>query len=110
MSDDRSSQSAVQRTEEQFHTLVNSVEEYAIYMLDPIGNVMTWNAGAQNIKQYAAEEIAAEKPQRNLREAAGRGHIHDQGLRVRKDGSIFPAEVVLTALRDGAGKIRGCSK
>src|SRR5713101_1706210 len=124
MSDDRSSKSAVQGTEEQFHTLVNSVEEYAIYMLDPAGNVMTWNAGEQKIKQYAAEEIigknfacfytaedvAAEKPQRNLREAAGRGHIHDQGLRVRKDGSIFRAEVVLTALRDSAGKIRGYSK
>jgi PAS domain S-box-containing protein len=124
MSDDRSSQSAVQGTEEQFHTLVNSVEEYAIYMLDPAGNVMTWNAGAQKIKQYAAEEIigknfacfytaedvAAEKPQRNLREAARAGHIRDQGLRVRKDGSIFPAEVVLTALRDSAGKIRGYSK
>jgi PAS domain S-box-containing protein len=100
MSDDRSSKSALQHTEEQFHTLVDSVEEYAIYMLDPAGNVMTWNAGARKIKQYAAEEIigknfacfytvedvAAEKPQRNLREAAHKGHIRDQGLRVRKDG------------------------
>src|SRR6266446_3428520 len=124
MSDDRATQPVLHQTEEQFHTLVDSVEEYAIYMLDPAGNVMTWNAGAQKIKQYAAEEIigknfacfytaedvAAEKPQRNLREAAGTGHIHDQGLRVRKDGSIFPAEVVLTALRDSAGKIRGYSK
>src|SRR5216117_2857289 len=93
-------------------------------MLDPAGNVMTWNAGAEKIKQYAAEEIigknfacfytaedvAAEKPQYNLREAARKGHIRDHGLRVRKDGSIFPAEVVLTALRDSAGKIRGFSK
>src|SRR5438034_6536416 len=124
MSDDRSNKSALQQTKEQFHTLVDSVEEYAIYMLDPIGNVMTWNAGAQKIKQYAAEEIigqnvpciysaedvAAEKPQRNLREAARAGHIRDQGPRVRKDGSTFPAEVVLTALRDSAGKIRGFSK
>src|SRR6266516_1006616 len=121
MSDDRSSKSVLQQTEEQFHTLVDSVEEYAIYMLDPAGNVMTWNAGAQKIKQYAAEEIigknyecfytaedvAAEKPQRNLRETARTGHIRDQGLRVRKDGSIFPAEVVLTVLRERAGKIRG---
>jgi PAS domain S-box-containing protein len=124
MSDDRSSKSALQQTEEQFHMLVDSVEEYAIYMLDPAGNVMTWNAGAEKIKQYTAEEIigknfacfytaedvAAEKPQRNLREAARAGHIRDQGLRIRKDGSTFPAEVVLTALRDRAGKIRGFSK
>jgi PAS domain S-box-containing protein len=85
---------------------------------------VTWNAGAQKIKQYSAEEIigknfacfytaedvAAERPQRNLREAARRGHIRDQGPRVRKDGSIFQAEIVLTALRDNAGEIRGYSK
>src|SRR5207247_2928233 len=114
---------ALQKNEYQIHTLVDSVEEYAIYMLDPIGNVMTWNAGAQKIKQYTAEEIigknfacfytaedvAAEKPQRNLREAARQGHIREQGLRVRKDGSTFRAEGVLTALRDSAGKIRGFS-
>jgi PAS domain S-box-containing protein len=124
MSDDRSAKSALQQTEEQFQMLVDSVEEYAIYMLGPEGNVMTWNAGAQKIKQYTAEEIigknfacfyttedvAAEKPQRNLREAARTGHIRDQGLRVRKDGSIFPAEVVLTALRDSDGTIRGFPK
>ena len=124
MSDDRPTHSALQETEEQFHMLVDSVEEYAIYMLDPTGNIVTWNAGAQKIKQYTAEEItgknfacfytaedvAAEKPQRNLREAARKGHIREQGLRVRKDGSTFHAEVVLTALRDGDGKIRGFSK
>jgi PAS domain S-box-containing protein len=111
-------------TAEQFHILVDSVEEYAIYMLDPNGNVVTWNTGAQKIKGYAAEEIigknfasfytaedvAADKPQRNLREAVRRGYIRDQGLRVRKDGSTFEAEVVITALRDDAGKIRGFSK
>ena len=124
MSDDRSSKSALQQTEEQFHMLVDSVEEYAIYMLDPAGNVLTWNAGAEKIKQYAAgeiigknfacfytaEDVAAEKPQRNLREAARQGHIRDQGLRIRKDGSTFPAEVVLTALRDSGGNVRGFSK
>src|SRR6266581_4576690 len=124
MSDDPSAHSFSQQTEEQFHVLVDSVEEYAIYMLDSTGKVVTWNSGAQKIKQYTAEEIvgknfgcfytaedvAAEKPQCNLREAARKGHIRDQGLRVRKDGSIFPAEVVLTALRDSAGKIRGFSK
>jgi PAS domain S-box-containing protein len=124
MSDDQSTHSALDQTEEQFRMLVDSVEEYAIYMLDPTGNVMTWNSGAQKIKQYTAEEIigknfacfytaedvAAEKPQRNLREAVRKGHIRDQGLRVRKDGSTFHAEVVITALRDSEGKIRGFSK
>jgi PAS domain S-box-containing protein len=124
MSDDPPTKSALQQTEEQFHMLVDSVEEYAIYLLDSTGNVMTWNTGAQKIKQYTAEEIigknfacfyttedvAAEKPQRNLREAGRKGSIRDQGLRVRKDGSVFPAEVVLTALRDRSGRIRGFSK
>jgi PAS domain S-box-containing protein len=118
------SSSAVQDTAEQFHILVDSVEEYAIYLLDPDGNVITWNTGAEKIKGYSAEEIvgkhftcfytaddvAAGKPQRNLREAARRGYIRDQGLRVRKDGSTFEAEVIITALRDNVGKIRGFSK
>ena len=124
MSDDRPTKSALQQTEQQFHILVDSVEEYAIYMLDPMGNVLTWNPGAQRIKQYTAEEIigknfacfytaedvAAEKPQRNLRQAARQGRIRDQGLRVRKDGSSFEAEVVLTALRSSSGELRGFSK
>jgi PAS domain S-box-containing protein len=124
MGENRSSSSAFDQTAEQFHILVDSVEEYAIYMLDPNGNVVTWNTGAQKIKGYTAEEIigknfacfytaedvAADKPQRNLREAARRGHIRDQGLRVRKDGSTFEAEVVITALRDDKRNIRGYSK
>ena len=99
----------VHDTAEQFHILVDSVEEYAIYLLDPNGNVITWNTGAEKIKGYSAEEIigknfasfytaddvAAGKPQRNLREASRRGYIRDQGLRVRKDGSTFEAEVSL---------------
>src|SRR5712691_9403817 len=124
MSLNRPNNSEVYDTAEQFHILVDSVEEYAIYMLDASGNIVTWNTGAQKIKGYAAEEIvgknfacfytaddvAAGKPQRNLREAARRGYIRDQGLRVRKDGSTFEADVVLTALRDDTGKIRGFSK
>jgi len=121
MSDSRSIKSALLEAEEQFHILVDSVEEYAIYLLDPIGNIVTWNSGAEKIKQYMADEIigknfacfytpedvAAEKPQRNLREAARQGHIRDQGTRVRRDGSIFQAEVVITALRDSSGNLRG---
>ena len=118
------SRTALHETVEQFHILVDSVEEYAIYLLDPTGNVITWNTGAEKIKGYSADEIigknfasfytadevAAGKPQRNLREASRRGSIRDQGLRVRKDGSTFEAEVVITALRDEGGELRGFSK
>src|SRR5499427_5432353 len=118
------SNTVLHETVEQFHILVDSVEEYAIYLLDAHGDIITWNTGAEKIKGYSTEEIigknfasfytaddvAAGKPQRNLREAARRGYIRDQGLRVRKDGSTFEAEVVITALRDEAGKIRGFSK
>src|SRR5213595_3053854 len=124
MSLNRPNNSEVYDTAEQFHILVDSVEEYAIYMLDASGNIMTWNTGAQKIKGYTAEEIvgknfacfytaddvAAGKPQRNLREASRRGYIRDQGLRVRKDGSTFEAEVIITALHDEAGELRGFSK
>jgi len=119
-----SSSTVLHETAEQFHILVDSVEEYAIYLLDPNGNVITWNTGAEKIKGYSTEEIigknfasfytadevAAGKPQRNLREATRRGYIRDQGLRVRKDGSTFEAEVIITALHDDAGKLRGFSK
>src|SRR3979411_409860 len=111
-------------TEEQFRLLVESVEEYAIYMLDPIGIVTTWNSGAEKIKGYeaneiigknfacfyTAEDVAAKKPEHNLAEASRLGHIRDQGVRVRKDGSVFEAEVVLTALVDKSGELRGFSK
>ena len=124
MGDNGSSISLLHQQAEQFHILVDSVEEYAIYLLDSKGNVVTWNTGAEKIKGYMAEEIigknfacfytaedvVADRPQHNLREAARRGHIRDQGLRVRKNGSTFEAEVVLTALYDPNGNIRGYSK
>ncbi len=124
MGDNGSITSVLHQTAEQFHILVDSVEEYAIYMLDPNGTVVTWNKGAQKIKGYmpgeiigknfacfyTAEDVAAGKPQRNLSEAARRGNIRDQGLRVRKDGSTFEAEVILTALRNDQGTLRGYSK
>ena len=111
-------------SEEQFRMLVDGVDEYAIYLLDPEGKVATWNAGAERIKGYSAKEIigknfacfytsldmAAGKPQHNLEQARHYGHSRDQGLRVRKDGSTFSAEIALTALRDERGEIRGFSK
>jgi PAS domain S-box-containing protein len=110
--------------EEQFRMLVEKVDEYAIYMLDADGYVTTWNAGAEHMKGYSAAEIigknfslfyppeenAAGKPQRNLANARQHGACHDRGLRVRKDGSTFHADVLITALRDKTGAIRGYSK
>ncbi len=123
MSEDKSSRSG-HETEEQFRMLVESVEDYAIYMLDPDGNVVTWNSGAQKIKGYTAAEIIGKnftcfytaddiangKPQRILQEAKRTGRVRDQGLRVRKDGSTFQAEVVIAALRDASGNVRNFSK
>src|SRR6267142_183517 len=124
MSKKLSSSTVLHETAEQFDILVDSVEEYAIYLLDPNGNVISWNTGAEKIKGYSTEEIigknfasfytaddvAAGEPQRNLREATRRRYIRDQGVRVRKDGSTFEAEVIITALHDDTGKIRGFSK
>lgn len=104
--------------------LVDAVQEYAIFMLDPAGNVETWNQGAAQIKGYTAEEIigrhfsvfyvpeevAAGKPERELRQALAEGQIRDEGWRVRKDGSRFWANVVITAVRDDAGAVQGFAK
>ena len=111
-------------SEEQFRRLVESVDEYAIYMLDPQGNVATWNSGAQRIKQYqaqdiigknfacfyTADEVAHGTPERNLQDAARLGHVRVQGLRVRQDGTPFHADITITALRDGSGQLLGFSK
>ena len=66
MGEDPTIKSALRQTAEQFHILVDSVEEYAIYMLNLAGNLMTWNTGAQNIKQYSAEEIIGKNSTRGL--------------------------------------------
>jgi PAS domain S-box-containing protein len=111
-------------TEEQFGLLVASVLDYAIIILDPQGRVTAWNAGAERIKGYRAEEIIGEhfsrfyphddvadgKPQRELETAATVGRVRDEGWRVRKDGSRFWANVVITALYDEAGMLRGFGK
>jgi PAS domain S-box-containing protein len=120
----RAAEERLRASEEQFRLLIERVEEYAIYLLDPQGRIMSWNSGAEKIKQFSAaeivgknfacfytsEDVAAGRPQKNLEDAARRGHIRDQGLRVRKDGTTFHADVVITALRDKTGKLRGFSK
>ncbi|WP_248352513.1 PAS domain-containing sensor histidine kinase [Anaeromyxobacter oryzae] len=107
-----------------FRILVEGVKEYAIFMLDPTGVVVSWNAGAERIKGYRAEEIigrhfsvfypredaASGKPDLELREAAAHGSYEEEGWRVRKDGSRFLASVVLTALRDASGELTGFAK
>jgi PAS domain S-box-containing protein len=104
--------------------LVDETLDYAILMLDPAGNVATWNAGAQRIKGYRAEQIigrhfsifypaedvAAGKPDRELAIAAADGRLEDEGWRVRSDGTTFWANVVITALRDADGELRGYGK
>jgi PAS domain S-box-containing protein len=112
------------RAEERFRLLVEAVQEYAIFMLDPEGRINSWNAGAQRIKGYTAEEITGQhfsifyppedissgKPARELEIAISQGKYEEEGWRVRKDGSRFWASVVLTALRDDAGNLRGFAK
>jgi PAS domain S-box-containing protein len=104
--------------------LVESVVDYAIFMLDEDGRVATWNLGAEKIKGYTAAEIVGEhfskffppedvatgKPAEELRRAIELGRVEDEGWRVRKDGSRFWANVVSTALRDPNGKLRGFGK
>jgi PAS domain S-box-containing protein len=124
LSERKMAEEKLRASEEQLRRLIEGVDEYAVYMLDPKGNVATWNSGAQRIKGYKADEIigknfacfykaedvAAGLPQHNLDLATRHGHARDQSLRVRKDGSTFHADVVLTALRDEAGNLLGFSK
>jgi PAS domain S-box-containing protein len=111
-------------TEESFRLMVESVSDYAIVMLDPEGRVVSWNTGAERIKGYLAEEIVGRhsatfyppdavedgKPQQDLDAAAANGRFADEGWRVRKDGSLFWANIVFTAIRDQGGNLRGFAK
>jgi PAS domain S-box-containing protein len=114
----------LRRSEEMFRLLVTAVKDYAIYMLDVDGRVASWNAGAQNIKGYSADEIlgrhyrvfypAEERetrhPEHNLQMALKHGAYAEEGWRVRRDGSRFWASVVITAVYDDAGRHRGFAK
>jgi PAS domain S-box-containing protein len=107
-----------------FQLLVEQAKDYALFVLDPEGRIMSWNTGAQRIKGYAPEEIigrhfstfytreAVESgwPAHELKVARAEGRFEDEGWRVRKDGSRFWASVVLTALRDEHGRLLGFSK
>ena len=111
-------------SEERFRLLVDSVKDYAIFMLDTEGCVSSWNQGAQRLKGYAAEDIIGKsfsvfyppedvrngRPQHALRVAAEQGRYSGEGWRVRQDGTRFWVDVVITAMRTGDGVLRGFSK
>ncbi|MGH9440621.1 MAG: PAS domain S-box protein, partial [Terriglobia bacterium] len=112
------------RSEERYRLLVEGVKDYAIFMLDPDGRVVTWNEGARRMRGYRTEEILGQhvsifftpedvkagKPTQELKEAAERGRIETEGWRIRKDGSRFWSQVVLTALTDPEGRLLGFTK
>jgi PAS domain S-box-containing protein len=111
-------------SEARFHLLVDSVQDYAIFMLDPDGRVLTWNSGAERLYGYRASEIvgqssacfyvpqdvAAGTPEQTLRCALAEGHAEDEGWRVRKDGLRFWANMVMTALWNEHGGLAGFAK
>jgi PAS domain S-box-containing protein len=117
-------EAGLRESDERFRLMVENVKDYAIFMLDPQGRVATWNAGAARLKGYTADEIIGQHfsrfypreavdrgwPDEELRRATAEGRFEDEGWRVRKDGSLFWANVVITALRDATGALRGFAK
>jgi PAS domain S-box-containing protein len=118
------SDTQLHQSEQRFQLMVEAVQDYAIFMLDAQGHVSTWNIGAERLKGYDASEIIGQhfsifypegdvrsrKPQWELEVAAQEGRFEDEGWRVRKDGSRFWANVIITALRDETGKLIGFGK
>src|SRR6185436_18167203 len=120
----RAAEEELRLSEERFRLIVQTVRDYAIFMLDPTGHIATWNAGAERIKGYRADEIIGkhfsvfypaedrdwDKPAWELREATRDGRFEDEGWRVRNDGSRFWADDVITALHDDEGRLGGFAK
>ncbi|HLG14597.1 MAG TPA: PAS domain S-box protein [Blastocatellia bacterium] len=116
--------SALGTTEDHYRLLVESVKDYAIILLDTDGRVASWNQGAERIKGYQAKDIIGQHiarfyvpedlqrghPEHLLAVAAADGRVEDEGWRVRKDGSRFWADAIITALRDQGGTLRGYAK
>jgi PAS domain S-box-containing protein len=115
---------ALRECEERYRMLLDGIQNYAIFMMDPRGQIVSWNAGAERIKGYTAdqiigqnfscffppEDIARGRPEEVLRMTAASGRHEEQGVRVRKDGSRFLASLTFTALRDTDGNLRGFSE
>jgi PAS domain S-box-containing protein len=123
ITEQKQAEQKLQESEARFRLIVEGAKDYGIFMLDPHGNVATWNAGAERITGYAAEEIVGRRfssfypqeaigdglPERELRVAAAEGRFEDEGWRIRKDGSRFWATVVIAALHDESGQLVGFS-
>lgn len=124
LTDRKQTEERLKLSEERFRLLVDGVSDYAVFMLDPDGRIATWNVGAQRLKQYTAEEIIGQHfskfytkadiernwPAEELRVAAAVGRFEDEGLRVRKDGTTFWANVVITSVKNEFGILRGYAK
>jgi PAS domain S-box-containing protein len=120
----RLGENALRESEERYRLLLDGVQNYAIFMMDTRGQILSWNAGAERIKGYSADQIIGRnfscffppaeiergRPEEILSMTAASGRHEEQGMRVRKDGSRFLANVVFTALRDAAGNLRGFSE
>lgn len=120
----KSAEEGLRQSEERFRLLVDGVQDYAIFMLDPQGHILSWNNGAERLKGYKADEIvghhfscfyppediAQGKPEIELRAAIEQGHVENEGWRVRKNGQQFRANVVITALFDKDRCLRGFAK
>lgn len=120
----RAAQQAMRENDLRLRLIIESIGEYAIILLDTEGRIQTWNPGAEQIKGYTAEEalgtnfsrffleedVGRGRPVTLLRQAARRGRIEDEGWRVRKDGSRFWANVVITAIRNESGRVTGFAK
>lgn len=120
----KKTEQTLRASEERFRLIADAVKDYALLMLDPKGYVVSWNAGAERIKGYRAAEIigkhfscfylpkaiAEGHPEEELRLAAREGRYEEEGWRVRKDGSLFLANVIITAIQDDDGKLRGFAK
>ena len=120
----RAAEQALRTSEERFRLIVSSVKDYGIFMLDPRGHVVSWNEGAQRINGYRADEITGRhfsifypqkdvkngKPAWELKVAGREGRFEDEDWRVRKDGSLFWANVIITPLRNDAGELIGFAK
>jgi len=117
-------QQALQLSERQFHLLVNGVTDYALYMISPSGIITSWNSGAQRIKGYAPDEVIGQNfskffteedrlaglPSKSLRTAAREGRSEANGWRVRKDGSLFWANVIIDPIYEDDGRLIGFAK
>ena len=120
----RQATEALRQSDERFRLLVDGIADYAIYMLDPAGFVTSWNSGAERLKGYQAQEIIGHhfscfygaedqrkgEPAKALREATAAGRFEGNGWRLRRDGTSFPANAILTALRDESGVLIGFAK